>query len=64
MPQIKLKKELTRGEKVLPEGTVYQVSWNKYRELLEEGYCTKHKDDKKVKKVNKEQMQFDTKKVE
>lgn len=64
MPQIKLKKELTRGEKVLPEGTVYIVSWSMYRELLDEGYCNKVKEDKQVKKVSKEQMKIDTKKEE
>lgn len=53
MPHIKLKKELTRGEKVFPSGTMYFCSWSGYRELLEKEYCAKLKEDKPVKKTNK-----------
>ena len=59
MPRIELIKELTRGEKVFPEGTVYFVSWSGYRELLTEGYCNKHKDDKAVKKTKKKETKID-----
>jgi hypothetical protein len=64
MPHIKLKKELKRGEKVFPAGTMYFCSWSGYREMLEKEQCNKIKEDKQVKKLSKEQMRIDTKKVE
>ena len=51
MPHIKLTKEFTRGDKVFPEGTIYFCSWSGYRELLEQDYCSKLKEDKPVKKT-------------
>ena len=62
MPHIKLKKEYTRGEKTFPEGTMYFCSWSGYRQMLDDGYCNKIKEDTQVKKVNKEQTKIDTKK--
>jgi hypothetical protein len=63
MPHIKLIKEYTRGEKTFPEGTMYFCSWSGYREMLDNGYCNKIKEDKQVKKLVKKETKIDTKKA-